>query len=304
MACSSPVPRYWAATINPSGRRSLVRDFSLSTGSGVVVWTRCGSCIRCKLDRASDWAIRISHEASLYRDNCFITLTYSNDDLPKGNSLVKSHFQDFMKRLRDWSLTHRGRSLRYYASGEYGDLFGRPHYHAILLDFDFPDKVREVKRGDYDVFSSAILRDKWKFGHSEIGSVTHESAGYVARYCTKKITGDMALEHYHYVDENGSSHWRQPEFSLQSQSIGKPWLERFHTDVYNGDFVFMNGAKLRPPRAYDKRFEVLFPEEFAAIKKARIRRVREAPDYSARKFYVREEIARSRLALFAKRKLE
>lgn len=309
MSCSSPSPTWASATINASGRRSRVWDYSKSVGSGVVTWIACGRCMRCKLKRASDWAIRIVHEASLYSDNCFITLTYDDANVPDGRSLVKSDFQKFMKRLRKFSVKSRGRSLRYYACGEYGDRFGRPHYHAILLDFDFGDKVfQRYSSGGEKVYSSDILSQLWssegvKFGFSEIGSVTRYSAGYVARYCTKKITGDMAIEHYRYSDSEGRDRWRVPEFSLQSQSIGKPWLERFHSDVYTSDFVLVDGAKLAPPRSYDKCFEVLYPDEFERIKRARRARPREEMSHGFRELLVREEVTLSKLSLFAKRNL-
>lgn len=309
MSCSSPIPMYYSATVNPSGRRSLVSDFTKSSGSGFKVFVPCNYCIRCKLKRSLDWSIRIMHEASLYSDNCFITLTYDDFNVPDGRSLVKSDFQKFMKRLRKFSVKSRGRSLRYYACGEYGDRFGRPHYHAILLDFDFKDKVfLRYSAGGEKIYSSSILDDLWsvdgvRIGICEIGSVTSQSAGYVARYCTKKITGDKAIEHYRYLDSEGRDCWRVPEFALQSQSIGKPWLERFHGDVYTSDFVLVNGAKLAPPRAYDKHFEVLYPEEFERIKRLRRNRPREAMSNGFRAYLVREEVTRSKLSLFAKRNL-
>ena len=54
----------------------------------------CGQCIGCRLEYSRQWAIRCMHEASMYDDNCFITLTYDNDHLPSDGSLHKSHFQN------------------------------------------------------------------------------------------------------------------------------------------------------------------------------------------------------------------
>lgn len=180
------------------------------------------------------------------------------------------HLQLFMKRLREFSVRTRGRSVRFYGCGEYGDQFGRPHYHLLLFDFDFKDKVhwRNSKSAFY-LYRSKILEELWKLGNCEIGSVTFDSAAYVARYCCKKISGDMASDHYHYVDADGRSHWRVPEFGRMSQSIGKPWLDRFSSDVYNGDFVLMNGHKMLPPRSYDKQFELSSPADFERIKRDR-----------------------------------
>ena len=105
----------------------------------------CGKCTGCRTEYSRQWAMRIKHEESLWDRNCFITLTYEDKHLPrKGNSttLIKKDFQDFMKRLRepneslDWEPP---KPIRYYHCGEYGDQFGRPHYHAILFNTNFPD---------------------------------------------------------------------------------------------------------------------------------------------------------------------
>lgn len=76
----------------------------------------CGNCINCRLETARQWAVRCVHEASLYNDNCFITLTYSDEHLPKDKSIHKDTFQKFMRRLRK-KINHE---IRFFASGEYG----------------------------------------------------------------------------------------------------------------------------------------------------------------------------------------
>jgi len=81
-------------------------------GAGAVVFSKpsdtwctaievpCGQCIGCRLERSRQWAVRCMHEASLHEDNCFITLTYDDEHLPADNSLDKSEFQRFCKRMR------------------------------------------------------------------------------------------------------------------------------------------------------------------------------------------------------------
>ena len=49
----------------------------------------CGNCIGCRLERSRQWAVRCMHEASLYEDNCFLTLTYSPEFLPSDGSFEK-----------------------------------------------------------------------------------------------------------------------------------------------------------------------------------------------------------------------
>ncbi len=44
--------------------------------------------------------MRCVQEASQYENNCFITLTYNDENLPETGSLNKHEWQSFMKRLR------------------------------------------------------------------------------------------------------------------------------------------------------------------------------------------------------------
>ena len=74
-------------------------------GHGLKMEVACGQCLTCRVEKSRQWATRIVHEASLYDDNCFITLTYDDDKMPRlwtggPGTLVKKDFQDFMKRLR------------------------------------------------------------------------------------------------------------------------------------------------------------------------------------------------------------
>ena len=93
-----------------------------------------------------------------------------------------------MKKLRK-ALGKNGKRIRFFHCGEYGESTSRPHYHAIIFGYDFPDKKkwRTTDRGDI-LYRSPLLETLWDKGSSEIGSVTFESAAYVARYSLKKIT--------------------------------------------------------------------------------------------------------------------
>ena len=144
MPCFHPLTAYQSSdgSISFVERKGgdIVRSLSLP----------CGQCVGCRLERSRQWAMRCMHEASLYSRNCFITLTYNNEHLPSDNSLQYPDFQKFMKRLRkrfngvDRSANPDSNDqfpIRFYMCGEYGETFGRPHYHACLFNFDFPDKT-------------------------------------------------------------------------------------------------------------------------------------------------------------------
>lgn len=269
MTCYHPLKGYRSKELTVNGKRSFVFDQRKSTGD--VLEIACGQCMGCRLERSKQWAVRISHEASLYDQNCFITLTYSPENLPSPPSLSVRDFQLFLKRLRK----KFGSNIRFFHCGEYGEQLGRPHYHACLLNFDFPDKYHFRNNGRADqVYRSPILEELWGKGHCEIGSVTFESAAYVARYITKKITGQQAENHYTRVDtDTGEIYSLKPEYTTMSRrpGIGQPWLEKFKTDVYPSDSVVIRGGtKIMPPRYYNNRYEVMHPEKYAQIKRARM----------------------------------
>ncbi|QGH72661.1 MAG: replication associated protein [Microviridae sp. ctbuH30] len=214
------------------------------------------------------------HEADLYNKNCFITLTYSKRYLPPGGTLVLSHFQDFMKRLR----FRFGPGIRFFHCGEYGELRGRPHYHALLFNFDFPDKY-EWRRTDLDFqcWRSPALEELWRFGNSEIGSVTFESAAYVARYITKKITGPMAALAYTDFDLVTGEVFgeKKPEYCTMSRrpGIGAGYYSAFSRDIFRRSGFYIRRddkyIKCRPPKFYDGRYEIDDVADFERVKEER-----------------------------------
>lgn len=195
----------------------------------------------CRMDRAKDWAVRIKHEASLHAQSSFVTLTYNDASLPSDGSLSVRETQLFIKRLREKIEPTR---VRYYLCGEYGENLSRPHYHVILFGYDFPDKTawRKAPSG-HMLYRSKILETLWTYGHSEIGAVTAQSGGYVAKYCLKKITGPPATSHY------GS---KTPEFALMSSrpGIGAGWFNRYECDAFPSAFLIVDGKKVPVPRYY------------------------------------------------------
>lgn len=248
----------------------------------------CGQCIGCRLERSRQWAIRCVHEAQLHEENCFITLTYRPEQLPPGGSLVLKHFQDFMKRLR----FEHGNGIRFFHCGEYGDRGGRPHYHACLFNFDFKDKVLFKDERGVRLYTSETLERLWRFGFATIGDVTFESAAYVARYVTKKITGEMAAEHY------GE---RKPEYVTMSRrpGIAAGWFQRFASDVFPLDHVVLRGREMRPPRFYDQLFERAHAMRYAKLKRVRRYNIRKHDlvlwhESSPSRLWVREEVQRLR----------
>jgi hypothetical protein len=263
MACYRPLRAYAPA----SGRDADGKlDISWRPMRGYEpISLPCGQCIGCRLERSRQWAMRCVHEAQMYDRNCFVTLTYDDEHLPPDGSLNKRDITLFLKRLRK----RYGAGIRYYQCGEYGELLARPHHHAILFNHDFDDKYLWSVRDGVRLYRSESLEHLWPYGYSTIGDVTFESAAYVARYVTKKITGKREGEHYR---------GKMPEFATMSRrpGIGRAWLERYKDDVYSYDYVVLrNALKLRPPRYYDKIYDEIDRERMVWIKEKRAEQAKE-----------------------------
>lgn len=200
------------------------------------------------------------HEASLHDFNCFLTLTYSDEHL-RSPSLIYKDFSDFIKRLRYF---YPNDKFLYFACGEYGETnpvtgikdggLYRPHFHAILFNFNLPDRVPVRMLGRSDLFRSVRLNEIWGHGDCKIGEVTFESCAYVARYAMKKVTGSLAAAHYTIVTADGEIIEREPEMLHMSKrpAIGRKWFEKFGAASYAFDSVVARGVEMQPPRYYDK----------------------------------------------------
>ena len=161
----------------------------------------CGQCLPCRISKGRLWTNRIMLEAMKHGDASFVTLTYKESELPKGGTLVKRHYQKFLKRLR--KAMHPVK-IRYFLVGEYGDRSGRPHYHAAIYGLSELD--------------AACVQKCWPHGFVYVGSLTKDSAQYVARYVTKKMTHDeeKCTEKCTHPPLAG----REPEFARMSLRPG------------------------------------------------------------------------------------
>lgn len=202
------------------------------------------------------WANRSIHEASMWKHNNCLTLTYDDENLPADNAVTPRDLTLFIKRLRrhaDSSSSSidrdRRHSIRYLACGEYGERLGRPHYHALLFNAGF----RDLKRaGNY--YESDTLRELWPHGNHKIDpKITGQAAAYVAQYTLTKQHREA------YIDADGV--WKQPPFLRMSlkPAIGADWLKKYAPDLSNG-FLVENGRKHAVPRYYRNKVSELYPE--------------------------------------------
>ena len=190
----------------------------------------------------------------MYDVSSFVTLTYDDAHLP--TTLIYSHFQKFMYRLRK-----RLGPTRFFMCGEYGDQNLRPHFHALLFGQGFPDR----RPCGANLYRSPTLESLWTAGFSSVGDVTFQSAGYVARYSLKKVTGSRAGAHYSAVDvRTGEVVYREPEFGHMSlkPGIGFGWFQKYWRDVFavRDGVVAPGGRLVPPPKYYFKLLESIDPD--------------------------------------------
>ncbi|WNK13474.1 MAG: replication initiator protein [Microvirus sp.] len=289
--CYSPVTAYTVSgggvTFTQLGRFDIIGTIQLP----------CNGCIGCRLDRASMWSLRVVHEASLHAENCFVTLTYDEAHLPPGGSLRYRDCQLFIKRLRR---ANPGKLIRYYLCGEYGDNLSRPHYHICLFGHSFSDQSLLKKTiSNSLIYHSPSLTKLWPLGLSSVGSLNKQSAGYTARYCMKKINGDLAESHYRHVDpETGEITQREPEFNHMSlkPGIGAQWYDKFHGDVHLHDHVIHDGRRHSVPHYYNKLASRRSTYDVEQLKQDRIlKALPHREDNTPERLAVKAEVKRARI---------
>lgn len=305
MPCYNPLKGWLSRERTEKGKHRVV----FNPAHGYIdkpVEVPCGQCIGCRLERSRQWAVRIMHEAQMHDENCFILLTYNKENLPKDKSLHKEDFQKFMKRLRK---KHHERKIRFFHCGEYGEKMERPHYHACIFGLDFHDKIKYIDNQGNTRYRSEELEKIWGKGFVGVGTLTFESAAYVARYITKKVTGVGEAEHYCEVDKNTGEILidRVPEYVTMSRGgnvkgkggIGSKWYEKYKNDVFPSDEVIMRGKSMKPPKFYDSILESEDEGGFLLVKQNREREAsRRKDDNVPERLLVKERIAEARKQTF------
>lgn len=246
MPCRSPLTAYRTKDgITFTDRKASLGRFGFLT-------FRCGVCRDCRLYRSREWAIRAYHEGQLHRNSCFVDLTFKDEPL----SIAKRDLQLFFKSLRK-SLP--GVKIKYFAVGEYGENFSRPHYHVCIFGWDPPDKYpwRRSKKGTL-LYRSAHLEKVWTHGFVTVSPISPEAVGYAARYTLKKINGNMAVKHYE---------GRQAEFNLCSLGLGKKWIEQHYQDVFRHGYVVYKGKECPIPSYYLRWVKDHHPDLFEKFKR-------------------------------------
>ena len=241
MACYHPVNV-------PINRKSVFPGLRLR----YVQEVGCGHCLGCRSDQARDWTLRMMHEAQMHDVSWFLTLTYSDEELPEDGALNPEHLRSFIRDLRR---LYPAGTVSYYGCGEYGTVTRRAHYHAVLFGAYLLDLMPDPDDSRDGVWISPTIETTWSRGRTHLGPVTYASAAYVAGYVQKKVRDKEELLY------NGVTGEILRPFARMSTNpaIGRRWIEKFWRDVYPRDYVLYDGKEVKPPRYYDKWMD--FPDE-------------------------------------------
>ena len=217
----------------------------------------CRHCPECRTLRRLQWIFRMEQESLRHEFNYFITLTYSNEFLPKDGQIYKPDFQEFMKRLRrNHEYVFKNARISYYACGEYGDTYGRCHFHAILF-CNHP-------------LSSADINIAWKYGFIDFKPFTSTRAAYVVKYSQKSL--------WYYLPDDV-----QAPCSLCSNNLGScyltPSVKRYYKSTQFTDCFTLNGTKLPLPRYYYDRIFTKVERKQISMRKELERFRQEMRDY-------------------------
>lgn len=272
MVCVKPLKGYVDGS---TGGFTFSPKRALKIKGGLAHLTvNCRKCVGCLRRRSFDYAIRSVHESRLHKKNLFVTLTYSDSNLPDNNGLKRSHIQDFVKNFREVcrrEYNHVG--IRIFYCGEYGTKSTmRPHYHIILFNVPPNLDLRPVlsfKRSSRTCYRSKIIFNCWKKGIINIQDCTPATCSYVAQYVSKKNKFNSSFEK-----------GREPEFIQGSTrpGLGYSWLFE-HNEGYNAlrlfetckvPFYSSDGTPIYvyPPRYYIDKFCEIFSNFRNAFKNA------------------------------------
>lgn len=279
----------------------------------------CGYCKGCRFKKQQEWTVRCLNEQYMLekqdRLSSFITLTYDNKHLPPNNSLDYTHWQKFIRSLKK---RNNGKSIRYFGVGEYGENFGRPHFHAILFGHTFNDLIPMHS----NLSKSQELLSAWcepltqePRGFVSVGDVTPESISYVCGYVQKKIFGQGQAAHYKYIDKDSgeittkkptnSKFYRLPEKAFMSRrpGIGSDFYDIHKDDMYNikENNIHIKGKPVAIPSYYNNKYKQDNPAEWQQLQ---LKREDEMREYTAEALIQHEKNFTARMSLYKRGKLQ
>lgn len=331
MACYNPLQyvtrginkKTWKQEIVIVKTKTAKVNNVLKTSTGTLP---CGKCIGCRLDKSREWANRCVLESKQWKNNYFITLTYNDEHLPVNEKIIKNHttgeitnskpslqkrdLKLFLKKLRrHYEYHHDHKDIRYFACGEYGEKYERPHYHAIIFNLPIMDlKIHKENFEGDPLYTSETISKIWGKGYVIIGNTNWNTAAYVARYIMKK-----------QVDKNEDFYEKygiEKEYVTMSRNpgIGAGYYNKNKEKIYKHDYININTkngvVKAKPPGYFDRLYHEIEPKKLYNLKLKRQQIItnkqnnllKQYPNSNIYEIQYDEFIAKAKQELYLKRK--
>lgn len=198
----------------------------------------CGKCLHCRKKKAFELATRCVLHASLYQQNCFLTLTYDEKKETYHNVFDYSDIQKFKKRFRQKVWRDYKQRIEIFNVHEYGRN-GKKHWHLICFNYDFVDKTLFTMSSNLPLYTSKLLQSLWPFGFSTIGDVSEASAMYQSQYMEKDF-------------KNRNNNNKLYRSHSKHSGIAKPYFLLHYKQLLSLGYVPIGGRKLPLPRYFQK----------------------------------------------------
>lgn len=241
MKCMDPTLCY----TNASGK-NIYRHFSLANplfkDMAQQVFN-CGKCIFCRKRKAYELAVRCVLHSSLYKNNCFLTLTYDETKEDYHNKFQYYDIQLFKKSLRSHCWRKFKKRIEVYNVHEYGKN-RKKHWHLIVFNHDFseykdlPRQLYTVRNGNH-LYTHKSLQTLWTHGYHTIGSVTEASALYQSLYAQKDL-------------KHGISPLSSKKAHSVHKGIGAPYFKKHYAQILRLGYIPFAGKKVPIPRSFLK----------------------------------------------------
>lgn len=192
----------------------------------------------CRIVRRSNWVSRMILETEYWRTRYAVkdralgqlvsdfnpimaTLTFEDQHLPPDNSGDKKFIRKYLKRFERAFLSGGCLDFRYFISSDYGDKYGRLHYHAIFWGGE-TNHMKNIVRSVWDL-GYVDTGENSRYKQKHFGVATKDAFRYVANYVTQKSESNHARDDGWFNE----SDTREPIFSLQSRKppLGKAYVQ-------------------------------------------------------------------------------
>lgn len=189
----------------------------------------CGACSECLVKKSTDWALRgfLHNSVNTEKLSVFMTFTYDEEHNP---GVVCKPVAQLLKKRFGY---HIGLGCKSILTGEYGEVYGRPHYHmAVWLE---PGCNFDYNIGDNDSDAYNPPDDLWPYGKIDVRPLTPERIAYTCGYELKN--GRVKPR-----DRKRPDGCYLP-FTLFSQGIAKEYAQKFGKRDMELGFTPMRGFK-------------------------------------------------------------